>query len=82
MKKHKKGLTDNSNMFDLFLYTHKNFCALEMTPLEYVHAHVSISSTRKQLYNVVFNRHKNETDIENEHQRRLSGVVSFFGYYQ
>ncbi|KAK4873631.1 hypothetical protein RN001_012991 [Aquatica leii] len=44
-----------------------------MTPLEYVTEHVSVSNTRKQLYNYIFNRHKNENDLENEHHRILSG---------
>ncbi|RZF41664.1 hypothetical protein LSTR_LSTR012921 [Laodelphax striatellus] len=43
-----------------------------MTPLEYIRQHVSITSGRRMLYNLVFNRHRENSDMEVE-DRRISG---------
>lgn len=44
-----------------------------MTPIEYVKEHVNISSERKLLFNCIFNKFKMEAELENEHDRKLSG---------
>ncbi|KAF5270665.1 hypothetical protein FQA39_LY01403 [Lamprigera yunnana] len=44
-----------------------------LTPLQYVAEHVCISGSRKQLYNYIFNQHKDENGVENDHQRILLG---------
>lgn len=44
-----------------------------MTPLSYIEEHVIVTSSRKLLYNSIFNRHKNDNEIDNEHQRLLLG---------
>ncbi|XP_039285411.1 uncharacterized protein LOC111049495 [Nilaparvata lugens] len=44
----------------------------KMTPLEYIRQHVSITSGRRMLYNLVFNRHRENADMEVE-DRRISG---------
>lgn len=46
-----------------------------MTPLDYVRENVSISSTRKLLYNCIFNKFKIETEGEQEYERKVSGEV-------
>ncbi|CAG9769572.1 unnamed protein product [Ceutorhynchus assimilis] len=44
-----------------------------MTPIAYIRDHVSVSSERKLLFNCIFNKFKMEADLENEHERKLSG---------
>jgi len=41
-----------------------------MTPLQYIKSYVYISSGRRQLYNTVFNRHKEELE-----ERQILGKV-------
>jgi hypothetical protein len=41
-----------------------------MTPLQYLKSYVYISSGRQQLYNTVFNRHKEELE-----ERQILGKV-------
>jgi hypothetical protein len=45
-----------------------------MTPMQYIQGYIYISSGRRQLYNTVFNRHKEEAE-EDETERRLLGQV-------
>lgn len=45
-----------------------------MTPMEYIKENISISSARKQLYNIIFNRHIEENE-EGEKERKLIGKV-------
>lgn len=48
-----------------------------MTPLEYIRDHVTITKSRKLLYNCIFNQFKMESDLgEFEIQRKLSGTVN------
>ncbi|XP_049857457.1 serine/arginine repetitive matrix protein 1 [Schistocerca gregaria] len=44
----------------------------KMSPLQYLQSHVDVSSGRKLLYNMVFNRHKEELDDEDT-DRRMKG---------
>ncbi|XP_069701857.1 uncharacterized protein [Periplaneta americana] len=43
-----------------------------LTPMEYMKSYISISSARLQLYNIVFNRHREELD-EDETKRLILG---------
>ncbi|XP_049771241.1 uncharacterized protein LOC126141558 [Schistocerca cancellata] len=44
----------------------------KMSPLQYLQSHVDVSSGRKLLYNMVFNRHREELDDEDT-DRRMKG---------
>lgn len=46
-----------------------------MTPMEYIQENVSITSSRRLLYNCIFNRHKVEFEEDEEQQRIMSGKV-------
>lgn len=47
-----------------------------MTPLDYVADNVHITSSRKLLYNCVFNKFRNEDATSNgKYQRKISGKV-------
>jgi hypothetical protein len=50
------------------------FIVSAMTPMQYIQGYVYISSGRRQLYNTVFNRHKEEVE-EDETERRILGKV-------
>jgi hypothetical protein len=49
------------------------FIVSAMTPMQYIQRYIYISSGRRQLYNSVFNRHKEAEDDETE--RRIRGQV-------
>lgn len=49
---------------------HTIFIVSAMTPLQYIQRYVYISSGRRQLYNTVFNRHKEELE-----ERQILGKV-------
>ncbi|CAH0563738.1 unnamed protein product [Brassicogethes aeneus] len=46
-----------------------------MTPMDYVKNHIFLSSSRKLLYNCVFTRFRDENDLDNELDRKISGKV-------
>lgn len=46
-----------------------------MTPLDYIRENVSITSTRKLLYNCIFNKFKMDIEDDHEYERKLSGEV-------
>lgn len=52
----------------------------ELTPMDYVRNHVTVSNARKSLYNCVFNKHKIEYEeiegVEPNTDRKLAGAVS------
>lgn len=45
-----------------------------MTPMQYIQRYIYISSGRRQLYNTVFNRHKEKVE-EDETERQILGQV-------
>lgn len=50
-----------------------------MTPMDYIKNHIFVSSRRKLLYNVIFNKHLEENEFGDK-ERILFGKVSFFLY--
>lgn len=49
---------------------------IDITPMDYIKENVHITSSRRLLYNCIFNRHKVEFEEEDEQERIMSGKVS------
>lgn len=49
-----------------------------MTPMEYARESVTITSSRKLLYNCIFNKYKMEQDDDNDYKRKLLAKVLVF----